>query len=80
MAFGIGANDVANTFGTSVGAKSLKLWQACVIAGVMEFAGCLLLGKNVTDTVRKGIVDPAAFADAPQVLIARKERDGHRAE
>merc|ERR1719361_993702 len=69
MAFGIGANDVANTFGTSVGAKSLKLWQACIIAGVMEFAGCLLLGKNVTDTVRKGIVDPAAFADAPQVLM-----------
>merc|ERR1719361_3323445 len=69
MAFGIGANDVANTFGTSVGAKSLKIWQACIIAAITEFAGCLLMGKNVTDTVRKGIVDPAAFEENPQVLM-----------
>merc|ERR1719216_17651 len=69
MAFGIGANDVANTFGTSVGAKSLKIWQACIVAAITEFAGCLLMGKNVTDTVRKGIVDPAAFEENPQVLM-----------
>merc|ERR1719216_222854 len=69
MAFGIGANDVANTFGTSVGAKSLKIWQACIVAAITEFAGCLLMGKNVTDTVRKGIVDPAAFEQNPQVLM-----------
>merc|ERR1719216_677741 len=68
MAFGIGANDVANTFGTSVGAKSLKIWQACIVAAITEFAGCLLMGKNVTDTVRKGIVDPAAFEQNPQIL------------
>merc|ERR1719163_2095439 len=57
MAFGIGANDVANTFGTSVGAKSLKLWQACIIAGVMEFAGCMLLGQEVTSTIKKGFIN-----------------------
>jgi len=69
MAFGIGANDAANTFGTSVGAKSLKLWQAMIICAICEVAGCLLMGKNVTDTVRKGIVKPDAFYSQPDILM-----------
>lgn len=61
MAWGIGANDVANAFATSVGAGSLNLKWACVIAAVMEFTGALLLGGNVSDTVRKKIIDPDVF-------------------
>ncbi|KAI0563978.1 Phosphate transporter [Gracilaria domingensis] len=61
MAWGIGANDVANAFATSVGAGSLSLKWACVIAAVMEFTGAVLLGGNVSDTVRKKIIDPDVF-------------------
>ncbi|PXF49323.1 Sodium-dependent phosphate transporter 1-A [Gracilariopsis chorda] len=61
MAWGIGANDVANAFATSVGAGSLSLKWACAIAAVMEFSGALLLGGNVSDTVRKKIIDPDVF-------------------
>lgn len=50
QAWGIGANDVANAFATSVGAGSLSLQWACAIAAVMEFAGALLMGSQVTDT------------------------------
>lgn len=61
MAWGIGANDVANAFATSVGAGSLTLRMACVIAAVFEFAGALLMGSNVTDTVRKKIIRTEVF-------------------
>lgn len=61
MAWGIGANDVANSFATSVGAGSLSLRNACIIAGIMEFLGAFLMGSNVTDTVRKKIIDPSVF-------------------
>ncbi|MCP5004971.1 MAG: inorganic phosphate transporter [Planctomycetes bacterium] len=69
MAWNIGANDVANAMGTSVGSGALTLKKAIIVAAVMEFAGAFLVGSHVTDTVRKGIVDPALFSDNPQCYI-----------
>jgi len=68
MAWNIGANDVANAMGTSVGSGALTLRQAVALAGILEFAGAVLVGGYVTDTVRKGIVDPGIFADEPMML------------
>jgi PiT family inorganic phosphate transporter len=68
MAWTIGANDVANAMGTSVGSGALTFRRAIVVAGVCELAGAVLVGGHVTDTVRKGIVDPASFAGEPMTL------------
>jgi len=68
-AFGIGANDVANAFATSVGAKSITIKQAIVIAAIFEFSGAFLMGSHVTDTIRKGITDAALFEEAPELLM-----------
>ena len=68
MAWNIGANDVANAMGTSVGSGALTIKQAVIIAAVMELAGAVLVGMHVTDTVRKGIFDPAAFEPTQLVL------------
>ena len=68
-ACGIGANDVANCFGTSVGLKSLKLRQAVVIAVFAEFLGAFLMGSNVTKTVGKNIVPPKHFVDHPEFIM-----------
>lgn len=67
--FGIGANDVANAFATSVGAKSVTLSQAIVIAGIFEFSGALLLGADVTSTISHGLVDVKDFEDNPELLM-----------
>ena len=69
MAWGIGANDVANAMGTSVGAKAITLKQAILIAMVFEFAGAYLAGGEVTATIRKGIIDAEYFTDIPQYLV-----------
>ena len=62
MAWGIGANDVANAMGTSVGSGALTLRNAVILAAILEFSGAFLAGSHVSETVRKGIVDPAIFA------------------
>lgn len=69
MAWGVGANDVANAMGTSVGSKALTIKQAILIAMVFEFAGAYLAGGEVTGTIRKGIVDTAVFAEEPQLMV-----------
>ncbi|CAH0541364.1 inorganic phosphate transporter [Vibrio marisflavi] len=69
MAIGIGANDVANAMGTSVGSKALTVKQAILIAMVFEFAGAYLAGGQVTDTIRKGVIEPSLFAHQPQILV-----------
>jgi phosphate/sulfate permease len=69
MAWSIGANDVANAMGTSVGSGALTLKRACILAAIFEFAGALLVGAHVSDTVRSGIFDPAIFNGREQVLI-----------
>ncbi len=69
MAWGIGANDVANAMGTSVGSKAITIKQAILIAIVFEFAGAFLAGGEVTATIRKGIIDPSALAGTPELLV-----------
>ena len=69
MAWGIGANDVANAMGTSVGSRALTLRQAIVIAAVFEFLGAVLAGGQVTATIRKGIIDPGLLASTPEILV-----------
>lgn len=69
MAWGIGANDVANAMGTSVGARALTLKQAILVAMVFEFLGAFLAGGEVTSTIRKGIIDPALFTDIPEQFV-----------
>ncbi|MET0052808.1 MAG: inorganic phosphate transporter [Candidatus Thiodiazotropha sp.] len=69
MSWGIGANDVANAMGTSVGSGAITVKQAIIIAAVFEFAGAFLAGGSVTKTIRKGIIDPSSIAGSPELLI-----------
>ena len=69
MAWGIGANDVANAMGTSVGSKALTIKQAIIIAMIFEFAGAYLAGGEVTSTIRKGIIDATYFSERPDYLV-----------
>src|SRR5688500_4948306 len=69
MAWGIGANDVANAMATSVGSKVLAIRKALVVAGIFEFLGAVLAGGGVTATIRQGIVDAGAMRYEPKLLI-----------
>jgi PiT family inorganic phosphate transporter len=69
MAWGIGANDVANAMATSVGSKAITIKQAILIAAVFEFAGAVLAGGQVTSTIRKGIVDVSDLGATPDILV-----------
>jgi PiT family inorganic phosphate transporter len=69
MAWGIGANDVANAMGTSVGSGAITIKQAILIAAIFEFAGAFLAGGQVTKTIRKGIIDADMLSATPELLI-----------
>ncbi len=69
MAWNLGANDVANAMGTSVGSKAITLKQAIIMAGVLEFLGAVLFGQEVTSTLGTKIANPVLFATTPQTLV-----------
>lgn len=69
MAWGVGANDVSNAMGTSVGSRALTIRQAIMIAMVFEFLGAYLAGGEVTATIRSGILEADAMADTPHLLV-----------
>jgi len=69
MAWGIGANDVANAMAPAVGSRSITIRQAVIIAAIFEFSGAVLAGGGVTSTIRKGIVDAGLFAGTPDLLV-----------
>lgn len=69
MAWSIGANDVANAMGTSVGSGALTIRRAVIVAGILEFLGAFLAGGHVTDTVRKGILDIEVASADPQLVL-----------
>lgn len=77
MAWNIGANDVANAMGTSVGSGALTLTGAVILAGIFEFAGATLVGTHVTETIRKEIIEISVFRpggdlfgdDGPRLLM-----------
>lgn len=69
LAWNLGANDVANAMGTSVGSRAITLRQALIIAGVLEFSGATLFGQNVSATLATKVVNPALFTTQPLVLM-----------
>lgn len=69
VACNLGANDVANSMGTSVGSKAVTLKQAIVIAGVLEFTGAVLFGRQVSSTLATSIANPDLFSSQPQTLL-----------
>lgn len=70
MAWNIGANDVANAMGTSVGSGALSLRQAVLLAAVLEFSGALFMGTHVTSTMQKGILVASVFEGKDTLLFA----------
>ncbi|BDD87808.1 inorganic phosphate transporter [Desulfofustis limnaeus] len=69
MTWGIGANDLANAMGTSVGSGAITIKRAIIIAIIFEFAGAVLAGGHVTGTIRSGIIDPASIINSPEILV-----------
>ncbi|MBD3894636.1 inorganic phosphate transporter [Halomonas sp. ML-15] len=69
MAWGVGANDVANAMGTSVGSKAITIKQAIIIAVIFEFLGAWLAGGEVTSTIRGGMIDPDLLDGNPELLV-----------
>jgi inorganic phosphate transporter, PiT family len=69
VACNLGANDVANSMGTSVGSKAITITQAIVIAGILEFVGAVLFGQKVSATLATSIANPQLFVDRPQTLL-----------
>lgn len=69
VAWNLGANDVANSMGTSVGSKAITLTQALIIAGILEFLGAVIFGREVSATIASEVVNPDLFASQPQLFI-----------
>lgn len=69
MAWNIGANDVANAMGTSVGSKALSLRRAVFLAAILEFSGAFFVGSSVSETIQKGIITPSIFEGEPVIFI-----------
>jgi inorganic phosphate transporter, PiT family len=69
VACNLGANDVANSMGTSVGSKAITLKQAIIIAGILEFTGAVLFGRQVSSTLATSIANPDLFVTQPQTLL-----------
>ena len=69
MAWSIGANDVANAMGTSVGSGALTIKRAVILAAILEFSGAFFVGTHVSETIRKGIISPEVFANTPMDLV-----------
>ena len=69
MAWGVGANDVANAMSTSVGSRAITVKQAIIIAAIFEFAGAYLAGGEVTTTIRNGMLDTSSITDTPEILV-----------
>ncbi len=69
MAWNIGANDVANAMGTSVGSKALTIGKAVCLAAILEFCGAFFAGSNVSETIQRGIISPEFFHSDPQIFV-----------
>jgi inorganic phosphate transporter, PiT family len=69
VAWNLGANDVANSMGTSVGSKAISLTQALIIAGILEFTGAVVFGQQVSATLATKIANPSLFADTPETFL-----------
>ena len=69
VAWNLGANDVANSMGTSVGSKAITLTQAIIIAGVLEFAGAVIFGREVSSTIASEVVNPSLFSSQPHLFV-----------
>lgn len=68
-AFNIGANDVANSFASAISSRSLKYWQAMILAGLCEFLGAVLAGARVSNTIKNNIIDSSTYDQDPAVLM-----------